>query len=123
MGNSALDVTALVIGAVVALVITGGLGWAVRDGTVRRGWLAAGALFAVLTLLGVVDLLRYSPRETAFSTVVIGMAVPVSSALGLLLATKRVRAWLRYTVVYLASFVLIFAGFLLGATLTRWLPF
>src|SRR5688500_8175243 len=108
MGNSALDVTAVTIGALIALAITGTLAWALRDGSLRRGWIVAGIVFAVLTALGVVDLLRYSPRETAFSTVVIGMAIPVLGALGLLIGTKRVRPWLRYAVTLIAAFVLLF---------------
>lgn len=123
MGNSALDVTALVIGVVVALAITGALSWAVRDGSHRRAWITAGILFLALTVLGVVDLLRYSPRETPFSTVIIGFAVPVLAATGLLLATTHVRPWIRYPVVFLITFLLVFAGLLLGATLTRWIPF
>ena len=123
MGNSALDVTALVIGVVVALVITGVLAWAVRAGSHRRAWITAGILFVGLVALGVVDLLRYSPRETPFSTVIIGFAVPVLGATGLLLATTHVRPWIRYPVIVLITFLLVFAGLLLGATLTRWIPF
>lgn len=123
MGNSALDVTALVIGVVVALAITGALAWAVRGGSHRRAWITAGILFLALVALGVVDLLRYSPRETLFSTVIIGFAVPVLGATGLLLATTHVRPWIRYPVTFLITFLLVFAGLLLGATLTRWIPF
>lgn len=123
MGNSALDVAALVIGVVVALAITGALAWSLRDGSVRRGWITAGVLFLVLTALGVVDLLRYSPRETPFSTVIVGFAVPVLGATGLLIATTRVRPWIRYAATFVVAFLLVFAGLLLGATLTRWLPF
>lgn len=122
MGNSALDVTAIVLGAAIALAITAALGWALRDGNKKRGWLTAGVVFGVLVLLGVVDLLRHSPRETPFSTVVVGVALPVLGTLGILFGTRRVRTWLRWTLAFATAFLLVFGGLLLGTVLTRWIP-
>jgi hypothetical protein len=123
MGSSAVDFIALGTGAAVALLITVGLGLALRDDNTRRGWIVAGALFAVLCAIGIVDLLRHSPRETHFSNVVIGFLVPVLGTLGILRGTRRVRPWIRWVVAYLTAFLLLFAGFLLGATFARFLPF
>ena len=122
MGNSAVDVTALVVGVVIALVITGALGWALHPGDTRRGWMAAGGLFLALTALGVIDLLRHSPRETPFGIVIIGALVPVLCTLGLLRATRSVRPWIRWPVAFVLAFVLVFGGLLLGAAVARWLP-
>ena len=122
MGNSAVDVTALVLGVGIALLITGALGWALRAGDTRRGWIAAGGLFAGLTALGVIDLLRYSPRETPFGIVVIGALVPVLGTLGFVRATRSVRPWIRWPLAFLIAFLLVFGGLLLGATVARWLP-
>lgn len=122
MGNSAIDVTALVVGAIIALMVTGALGWALRSGGTRRGWMGAGGLFLALTALGVIDLLRHSPRETPFGIVIIGALLPVLGTLGLLRATRSVRPWIRWPLAFLLAFVLVFGGLLLGAAVSRWLP-
>jgi hypothetical protein len=123
MGNSAVDFLALGAGAGVALVIAAGLVLALRGDDARRGWIAATALFAALVALGVVDLLRHEPRETRFSNGAIGIALPVLGTLGILRGTRRVRPWIRWILAFLTAFVLVFAGFLLGAVLARFLPF
>src|SRR5688572_10449200 len=98
MGSSSVDFIALGAGAGVALLISGGLVLALRGDNARRGWIVATALFLALCALGVVDLLRYSPRETTFSNVVIGFLLPVLGTLGILRATRRVRPWIRWVV-------------------------
>ena len=123
MGSSAVDFIALGTAAAVALVIVVVLALALRDDRPRRGWIVAGLLFAALCALGIIDLLRYSPRETTFSNVVIGFLVPVLGTLGIMRGTRRVRPWIRWVVGYLTAFLLVFAGFLLGATVARFLPF
>ena len=123
MGSSAVDVTAIAVGAAVALLITAALVFALRDGDTRRGWLVAAGLFVALTALGVVDLLRHTPRQTPLSMVALGTALPVLGTLGLLRATRRVRAWIRWILAWLTAVLLLFGGLLLGATIARWLPF
>lgn len=122
MGNSAVDVTALAIGAAVALLVVGVLAWALRGDDARRGWLAAAGLFLGLTAIGVVDLVRYSPRETPFGIVAIGALVPVLGTFGLLRGTRTVRPWIRWPLAFLTAFLLVFGGLLLGAMVARWLP-
>jgi hypothetical protein len=123
MGSSAVDFIAVGTGAAVALLIVVALVLALREDNARRGWIVAGALFVVLSAAGIADLLRHSPRETPISNVLIGVLVPVLGTLGILRATRRVRPWIRWSVAYLTAFLLVFAGFLLGATLARFLPF
>ena len=123
MGSSAVDFIALGTAAAIALVIVVVLAFALRGENTRRGWIMAGVLFAALCAVGIVDLLRHSPRETMFSNVVIGMLVPVLGTLGILRGTRRVRPWIRWVVAFLTAFLLLFVGFLLGATVARFLPF
>jgi len=123
MRSSALDVTALLVGLAIALIITGALGWALRRGEPRRGWIAAGALFVGFAAVGVADLLRHAPRETPFSTVLIGAAIPILGTLGMVRGTRRLPPWGRWPLVSLVAFLLVFGGLLAGTMLTRWLPF
>lgn len=123
MGNSAVDVPALVVGAFAALGIALTLEWALRGEQYRRGWLAAGALFAALTTLGVVDLLvAPPPRETPFFSLVLGVGLPVLGTLALHRGTRRVRPWIRIPIATTVAFVLLMGGFLLAAAAARWLP-
>lgn len=123
MSDSAVDATAIVVAASAGAVIAGVLHYAVRGDDARRGWVAAATLFGGLVALGAADLMRHSPRETQFLTVVIGVALPVLGTLGLVRGTRRVRAWLRVLLAFLTATLLLFGGFLLGAVLSRWLPF
>ena len=122
MGNSALDLTALVVGAIIALVVTGALGWALRREHTRRGWLVAAGLFAGLTAIGALDLLRHSPRETPFGIVGVGALLVVLGTLGFLRATRSVRPWIRWPLAFVLAFLFVFGGLLLGAAVSRWLP-
>lgn len=122
MGNSALDLTALGLGAGIALLVTGALGWALRGGDTRRGWLVAAGLLVGLTAIGAFDLLRHSPRETPFGIVGVGALLVVLGTLGFIRATRSVRPWIRWPLAFLLAFLLVFGGLLLGATVARWLP-
>lgn len=123
MGSSAVDIPVIILTAVVAAMITGVLAWALRDGNARRGWLAAAGLVVALLVMGVVDLLRHSPRETPFTLLVVGVVPPVLGALGILRGTRRMRPWLRWLLAFGTALLLLFGGFLLGAVVSRWLPF
>ena len=123
MGSSAVDPIALGIGAITALIIVLTLGFALRGDQARRGWLAAAALFVGLSVLGALDLLRHSPRETPFSNAIVGVLIPVLGTLGILRGTRRVRPWIRWPLAWMIAFVLLFAGFLIGAMAARYLPF
>ena len=123
MGNSAADPLALAVGAALAVVIVAVLAFAMRRDSMRQGWIAAAGLFVGLSAIGAVDLARHAPRETPFSTVLVGVAVPVLGTLALLRGMHRVRPWIRWPIAFVAAFALVFAGFLLGATLAPYLPF
>jgi hypothetical protein len=123
MGNSAVDPIALAVGVGLALVITVALVLALRGDNARRGWIVAAALVAALSALGAVDLLRHEPRETPFSNLVIGVVLPVLGTLGILRGTRTVRPWIRWVLAWITAFLLVFAGFLLGAVLASYLPF
>jgi hypothetical protein len=112
---------------VLALVIAGGITTALlvahRGDNKRRGWIMSGLVTAVLVAIGAVDLLRESPRETHFATLVFGAGLPVLGATGLIQATRQVRPWIRWLLVFAVTVVLLFAGLVIGATvLPRWLP-
>ena len=123
MGSSALDPIAVVLCLAIALVITVSLALAHRAYNYRRGWIVAGVVFLALSALGIVDLLRYTPRETLFSTVLVGFAIPVLGALGLIRATMNMRPWIRWPLVFVLTAIMLVTGFLVGAAAARWLPF
>jgi hypothetical protein len=123
MGNSAFDVVAFGTGVVVAALITATLFVALRRDDHRRGWQAAGGLVLVLLALGALDLARATPRETPFAVLLFGIVPPVLGALGLLRGTRRLKPWLRTGLAFVVAFVLLYAGFLFGAVIARWLPF
>jgi len=122
--NRTFSVAALLLSFLIALLITVVAWWAQRDGNRRREWLAAAAVAGVLLLLGVVDLLASTPRETPFTTVIFGATFPVLGALGLLRATRRVHAWIRLPLAYAVTLFLLYGGLLVGGTLVpRWFVF
>ena len=83
----------------------------------RRFWLSAAALTALLTAIGVVDLLAASPRETPFTTVIFGAALPVFGVAGLIRATRLLPTWVRLPLAYVVAVILLYGGLLIGATL------
>jgi UDP-N-acetylmuramyl pentapeptide phosphotransferase/UDP-N-acetylglucosamine-1-phosphate transferase len=125
MEHSVLDLPALFLTIVIAVVVAGVTIAAHDDANARRGWLAALALAIVLIALGVIDLVREQPRETHLATVVLGAALPIIGAIGTMRGTKRVsRRWIRWPLIFLAAFLLLYVGALLGAALVpRVLPF
>jgi hypothetical protein len=112
---SAVNIPALWLAVAIALAITAVVILAQRGGSPRRGWIAAGALAALLLVLGLVDLQRGAYRDTHLAAPVLGALLPVLGATGLALATRRLRPWLQWTVVFVAAFLLLFGGLLLGA--------
>lgn len=124
MDNSAFDIPALLLTIVVAAIIAAALVYAHRDGNNRRGWIVAGVLTLVFSAIGALDLLRSSPRETHFTTVIVGVALPVLGALGMIHGTRRVRPWVRWLLTFVTALVLLIGGLQLGATVAaRFLPF
>src|SRR3954466_13352624 len=75
---------AIVISFTIALLITVAMWLAHARLERRRFWLSATALTALLIVIGVVDLLAASPRETPFTTVILGAALPVFGVAGLI---------------------------------------
>jgi uncharacterized membrane protein YhhN len=120
---SAVDLPALVLAVCIAALICGALAWANRGDDVRRGWITAGITLAVMVAIGALDLIREQPRETHFATLVFGAAIPLLGANGFILATRRTRPAVRWTLLYVVTLLLLFAGLLFGATIVpRWLP-
>jgi hypothetical protein len=116
MNASATDPIALVLATAIAVLITAAFAFGDRDAG-RRGWIIVAALVALLIAAGLIDLYSRSPRETHPLSVITGALVPVLGAFGLARATRRVRPWIRWPVVFVAALVLLLAGLLLGATL------
>jgi len=117
MNASAFDVPALLVALAVSLLVTATLQLADRGGNSRRAWLAAGALVVVLTGVSAADLLRSSPRDTYFSTIVTGVVLAVLGALGMVRGTRRVRRWLSWVLTAAVTLVLLMGGLVLGAAL------
>jgi len=126
MQLSAADTVTLLIAVVLAATVTTTLLAAARSplDASRRTWLAAGALSLVLITLGVLDVYTRTPREVALSTIVIAATIPVLGTVGMIRGTRRVRPWLRWLIVFVTAFLLLFASLLLGASyLSRMLGF
>ena len=117
MDTSAIDFPALTLGVVASAVITGAIAWGARGEGSARLWVAAAAVTAVLVAIGLVDLMREKPRETHVATLLVGIPTPVLGAVGLQYAMRRVRPWIRWLTVFLAAFVLLFVGLLVGAAI------
>jgi hypothetical protein len=123
MEHSVVDIPALILSVVIAAAITVALELAHADDNHRRGWIVSGAVAAVLTLLIMADLLRATPRQTPLITAVFGGVLPVLGALGLVRGTRRMRPWIRWPLVFITAFILLYGGLLLGATYgTRLFP-
>ena len=112
----AVDLAALSLAVVIAAAITGVVAFFASTQT-RRDWVVAGGLALVIMTAGIVNLLTEKPRETHIATAVVGSLLPVAGALSLARAMRRVRAWLRWLVVFLIAFVLLIGGLLLGASI------
>lgn len=117
MDASVVDFPALLLAILIAVAIATSLLRAFKDENIRRAWIVAGILAAVPLLLGAVDLLRESPRETPISTPLVGATVPVLGALGMVRGTRGVRMRFRWPLVFVTAFALIFGGLLMGAAL------
>src|SRR4051812_18733706 len=113
MDTSVLDVPALLLAILVAGAITTALLFAFRNEDKRRTWIVGGILVAAVVVLGVIDLAREAPRETHLATPFAGGALPILGALGMVRGTRGVRPWLRWSMVFLTAFVLLFAGLLI----------
>ena len=117
MDTSAIDFPALTLGIIAAGIITVALAWGARHAGAARSWIAAAVVTVILMAVGFTDLLRERPRETHVATLLIGVPLPVLGALGLQFAMRRVRPSIRWAVVFLVAFVLLFLGLLTGAAI------
>lgn len=115
MDLSAFDFPALLLGVAAAAVITVVTSYAARTPGWRRLLLAAGILTIVLGALALLDLLREQPRETHVATVIVGALLPSFGAIVMQRAGRRLRPWVRWTLVFVTAFCLLFAGLLIGA--------
>lgn len=121
MDTSVIDFPALLLAILIAAAIAAALLAAYRGESNRRAWIVSGVVTAVLLALGAVDLLRRSPREVHILSIIIGAPLPVLGALGMVLATRRVRLWVRSLLVFATALLLLFGGLLLGAAvIPRW---
>jgi UDP-N-acetylmuramyl pentapeptide phosphotransferase/UDP-N-acetylglucosamine-1-phosphate transferase len=125
MGYSVLDLPGLFVAALVALVVAVATILARADRDSRRGWVVALGLSAVLFAIGFLDLQRQQPRETHVATIILGAIMPAVGAMATIRGTRRVsRLWIRWPLIFVAAFILLFAGLLFGATVVpRFLPF
>jgi cytochrome bd-type quinol oxidase subunit 2 len=123
MDTSAVDFLALTLAVVVALTITVSLSLAHRGEADRRAWIAAATLIALLMAVGLADVLRETPRQTHLASVFVGAPLPVVGAMGMRIATRRLRQIWRWLLTFATAFFLLFGGLLLGAAvLPRYLP-
>jgi UDP-N-acetylmuramyl pentapeptide phosphotransferase/UDP-N-acetylglucosamine-1-phosphate transferase len=114
--TSVVDIPAVLLGLIVAAVITAVLLWAHRADNHRRGWIAAGVIVLVLGALGALDVARESPRETNFTTPLIAALVATLAALGMVRATHRANLWLRAPIVFVTALIMLFGGLLFAAS-------
>lgn len=110
------SVAAIVVSFLIALLITAVMWVAHGRLEQRRFWLTACVLTAALLIIGVIDLLAATPRETPFTTVILGAAMPVFGVAGLIRATRLLPAWVRLPIAYCVAVILLYGGLLLGAT-------
>jgi uncharacterized membrane protein HdeD (DUF308 family) len=119
-----IDYAALALGILIAAAITLVLMRAHRGENSRRGWITAGVVAAILLAIGIIDLMAAPRRELPLATVIVGATLPVLGAVGMIHATRRVRPWVRWIMVYVTTLLLLFIGLLIGATApSRLIPF
>ena len=98
-------------------LITAAVAWGSRNEGAARVWIAAAVVTAVLMTVGFVDLMRSQPREIHVASVLVGIPLPVLGAVGLQYAMRRVRGWIRWSVVFLVALILLYLGLLIGAAI------
>src|SRR5687768_6503560 len=97
MDTSAVDFPALALLILASIAMTAAIGVAGRGDRARRNrWLGALGITILLIAIGLVDLMRETPRETHLATLFIGIPLPVLAAMATERLTRRVRAWLRW---------------------------
>jgi hypothetical protein len=117
----AVDVPAITLAAVLSAAITAALGFFGDKGT-RRDWIVAGGVALAVFAIGMIDLLRETPRETFWATWIFGAGVPVAVSTAVLHSTRAMKPWVRYPTIFLITFVLLFGGLLFGSSvLPRWI--
>jgi hypothetical protein len=120
----AASVIALVLAVVIAASVTTTLIMSERPFDHRRIWRAGGILAVVLIALGLLDVFTRSPRELTPSVIVLGAATPILGSIGIIYGTRRVKPWVRWILVFVTAFLLLFVGLIFGATTTaRYLGF
>ena len=123
MDTSAVDFPALILMLVATTIIVVAIGVGGRNDNRRSRWFAAIGVMIVLMAIAVIDLLRETPRETHIATVFFGIPLPVLGAMTARHFTRRVRPWVRWTVVFGVTLLLLLSGLLIGAAIApRFLP-
>jgi hypothetical protein len=111
----AVDVPAILLAVVLSAAISAAL-MLFADKGVHRDWYVAGGVALAVFAIGMVDLLRETPRETHWATWVFGAGVPVAISTGLLHATRPMKRWQRIPIVFLTTLLLLFGGLLFGSS-------
>lgn len=110
----AVDVAALTVAIIIAGAITAVIALFADTGT-RRDWVVGGSLVLLLVAVAIANLSRETPRETHIATAILGPGLAVAGAMGIARATRRMRPWLRWVIVFLFALLLLLGGLLLGA--------
>ena|SRR5438552_3772793 len=119
-----IDYAALAVAVLISVAIATILLRAHRGESSRRGWITAAYVSATLIAIGIIDLVAAPRHEIPGATVLVGATLPVLGAVGMIHATRRVRPWVRWLMVFATAFVFLFGGLLIGATVpSHLLPF
>jgi len=112
---SAVDVPAMLLAAALSAAITAAL-MLLADKGINRDWYVAGGVALAVFAIGMIDLMRETPRETHWATWIFGAAFPVAVATGLLHATRPMKRWKRIPIVFLTTYLMLFGGLLFGSS-------
>ena len=112
---SAVDVPAVLVAALLSAGITAALMRFADKGT-HRDWLVAGGVALAVFAVGMIDLMRETPRETVWATWIFGAAFPVAISTGILHATRSMKPWQRIPLLFLTALLSLFAGLLFGSS-------
>ena len=116
----AVDVPALLLAVLLSAAITAAL-MLFADKGIHRDWYVAGGVALAVFAIGMVDLMRETPRETFWATWIFGAGLPVAVSTGLLHATRTMKRWKRIPTVFLTTFLTLLGGLLIGSSvLPRW---
>src|SRR5438105_12294694 len=115
--NQIIDYPALLLAVLIAVAVSVALMKAHEGDNHRRGWIVAGIVAAALIGIGFIDLMAAPRREIPIATVIVGPGSSVVAVVGMIRATRRVRPWVRWLMVFVTALLFFFGGLFVGATL------